>query len=113
MVQQQFERLFSPEAVLRVHMAYDTRKVDALVREYLRVRQQLLDLLDAEPDSLKKRSAAKRRSVRAPTAPSLAYQRLLCIKGDLRFTYICMLLELCKPSRRHKRAFVMCRMPHM
>lgn len=45
MVELHFQRLFAGD-VLRVHMAYDTRKVDGLASEYLRVRQKLLDLLD-------------------------------------------------------------------
>ena len=45
MVELHFQRLFAGD-VLRMHMAYDTRKVDGLASEYLRVRQKLLDLLD-------------------------------------------------------------------
>jgi hypothetical protein len=45
MVQRHFEPLF-PGKVQRVHMGYDMRRVSALVREYHRTRERLLDLAD-------------------------------------------------------------------
>lgn len=59
MVEQQFQRLFAGD-VLRVHMAYDTRSVDGLVHEYLRIRHKLLDALDTSRSHTGRRDAARK-----------------------------------------------------
>ncbi|BDA46964.1 CSC1-like protein At4g02900 [Coccomyxa sp. Obi] len=59
MVEQHFQRLFAGD-VLRVHMAYDTRSVDSLVNEYLRIRHKLLDALDTSSSHTGRRDAVRK-----------------------------------------------------
>ena len=68
MVEQQFQRLFAGD-VLRVHMAYDTRSIDGLVHEYLRIRHKLLDALDTSRSHTVRRDAA-RKAVTLPLTMS-------------------------------------------
>ena len=70
MVERQFESLF-PGRVLRVHMAHDTREIDALVSEYWRLRRKLLDQLDECSEDRK-----RQRPVR-PAQACLRLQSLL------------------------------------
>ena len=68
MVARHFERLF-PGRVSHVRMAVDTRDVDSLIREYWKLRQKAIDLLDEYESARKRGRPVKRRRVRCPPLP--------------------------------------------
>ena len=62
MVTRHFERLF-PGRVSHVRMAVDTRDVNSLIREYWKLRQKAIDLLDEYESTRKRGKPVKRRRV--------------------------------------------------